>query len=98
VAKNVEFKRLERGFCDKQNPFARIWGDMMNYMTIIEASQKWNISPRRIQTLCSTGRIPGVERLGYCWAIPKDAQKPVDARVKSGKYIRKNQDVSNEAV
>ena len=25
--------------------------------------------------------------VGYCWAIPKDAEKPADARVKSGRYI-----------
>ena len=56
-------------------------------MTIKDASQKWNISKRRIQTLCSDGRIPGAERLGYCWVIPKDAKKPADARVKSGRYI-----------
>ena len=60
----------------------------MDYITISEAAKKWNISPRRIQTLCSTGRIPGVERLGYCWAIPINAEKPTDARVKSGKYRR----------
>lgn len=24
---------------------------------------------------------------GYCWLLPKDAEKPVDARIKSGKYI-----------
>ena len=27
------------------------------------------------------------ERAGYCWLLPKDAEKPVDARIKSGKYI-----------
>ncbi|MDU1323671.1 MAG: helix-turn-helix domain-containing protein [Clostridiales bacterium] len=59
----------------------------MDYMTITEASTKWNISTRRIQTLCSQGRIPGAERLGYCWVLPKDAVKPADARIKSGKYI-----------
>ena len=68
------------------------WGDDMNYMTIAEAAQKWDLSVRRVQTLCSTGRIPGTERLGYCWAIPIDAEKPADARVKSGKYIRSTQD------
>lgn len=59
----------------------------MDYMTISEAASKWNLSNRRIQTLCSQGRIPGAERAGYCWLIPKDAEKPVDARIKSGKYI-----------
>lgn len=59
----------------------------MDYMTISEATTKWNLSNRRIQTLCSQGRIPGAERAGYCWLLPKDAEKPVDARIKSGKYI-----------
>lgn len=59
----------------------------MDFMTIKDAAEKWNISKRRIQILCADGRIPGAERLGYCWAIPKDAQKPADARVKSGRYI-----------
>lgn len=83
-------------FCHKQNLFAFRRGDTMNYMTITEASKKWNLSTRRIQTLCSTGRIPGVERLGYCWAIPIDAQKPSDARIKSGKYIRSKDVPSKE--
>ena len=60
----------------------------MDYMTISEAATKWNISNRRIQTLCSQGRIPGAERAGYCWLLPKDAEKPADARIKSGKYIK----------
>ena len=59
----------------------------MDYMTISEAAKKWNLGPRRIQALCASGRISGVERLGRSWAIPKDAQKPVDARIKIGKYI-----------
>lgn len=62
-------------------------GDLMDYMTIIEASDKWGISRRRIQTLCSTGRIPGTERFGSAWMIPKEAVKPPDARIKSGKYV-----------
>ena len=64
-----------------------MWGVDMDYMTISEASMKWNLSARRISTLCKEGRIPGVERIGYCWLLPKDAVKPADARVKSGKYI-----------
>ena len=59
----------------------------MEYMTITEAAKKWGISNRRIQTLCVQDRIPGVSRLGSVWAIPRDAEKPADARIKSGKYI-----------
>ena len=59
----------------------------MEYMSITEASQKWGISNRRIKTLCVQERIPGAARLGSIWAIPSDAEKPTDARIKSGKYI-----------
>jgi len=27
-------------------------------------------------------------RIGFYWAIPADAEKPSDERVKSGKYIK----------
>lgn len=63
------------------------WGDEMDYMTISEAAEKWSLTRRRIQTLCATGRIPGTERFGSAWMIPKDAVKPADARIKSGKYV-----------
>lgn len=59
----------------------------MDYMTISEAAKKWNISARRIQILCAAGRVMGAERLGRNWAIPRGAEKPADARIKSGKYI-----------
>lgn len=86
ISKAAPWQPRER-FCHPQDLFAFSWGVEMDYMTISEASTKWNISARRIQTLCSQGRIPGAERLGYCWVLPKDAVKPADARIKSGKYI-----------
>ncbi len=52
------------------------------YMTASQASEKWNISQRRVQILCADGRIPGVFKLGDNWAIPDDAQKPDDKRRK----------------
>ena len=61
----------------------------MEYISTIQASQKWGISTRRIHTLCAEGRIEGVCRLGIAWAIPKDAKKPSDLRIKSGKYVKK---------
>ncbi|MFE4714774.1 helix-turn-helix domain-containing protein [Paenibacillus sp. NPDC056722] len=59
----------------------------MNYISIRQASEIWGISSRRVQVLCTEGRIPGVTRLGKSWAIPSHAKKPADARIKSGKYI-----------
>ena len=60
----------------------------MEYLSIRETSKKWGIGSRRIQTLCITGRIEGAARIGNIWAIPKDAEKPKDARIKSGKYVK----------
>ena len=61
---------------------------MENYITLSEAAKKWGISESRIRTLCSEGRIDGVTRFGRSWAIPENAKKPVDHRIKSGKYIK----------
>ena len=60
----------------------------MDYLSIRETSEKWGIGARRITVLCSAGRIPGAERIGKIWVIPKDAEKPKDARIKSGRYIK----------
>lgn len=64
----------------------------MDYMTIKEASEKWGISVRRIQAICNENRVPGVIKFGREWAIPKTAQKPIDNRIKSGKYIKNNKE------
>ena len=45
------------------------------------------LSTRRINVLCSEGRIPGATKIGSYWAIPAEAEKPKDARIKSGKYV-----------
>ncbi len=63
---------------------------MNEYMTIREAAGKWNISIRRINNLCNAGRIPGCVKFGVNWAIPADAEKPIDMRIKSGKYVKTN--------
>lgn len=55
----------------------------MDYMTLKQASEKWGVSPRMINYYCSEGRIPGAEKMGKVWLIPKDAKKPLDARRKS---------------
>ena len=64
-----------------------LWGDYMEYISITQAAEKWGLSRRRVLALCSQGRISGVSRLGTIWMIPSDAEKPADARIKSGKYI-----------
>jgi len=58
----------------------------MEYISAKQTAQKWGISERRVQILCEQGRIDGVFKLGNAWAIPKDAERPKDARVVTGKY------------
>ena len=60
----------------------------MDYISIKQLSEKWEISTRRIQILCRDGRIPGAMRIASIWAVPANAQKPKDARIKSGKYVK----------
>ena len=64
----------------------------MEYLSVKEVSKKWGLSTRRIQILCITGRIEGAERIGNMWVIPKNATKPADARIKSGKYVKEKND------
>lgn len=53
---------------------------MLQYITAKEAAEKWNISQRRVSILCAESRIPNVAMLGNMWIIPRNAEKPVDAR------------------
>ncbi len=59
---------------------------MEGYMTIKQAAEKWDVTPRRIQFLCSKGRIKGATKFGRDWAIPVDAKKPGDKRITTGEY------------
>ena len=57
----------------------------MEYLNITETAEKWGISPRRLQTLCATGKVEGATRFGKAWMIPKTTQKPIDGRTKASK-------------
>lgn len=52
----------------------------MDYMTTSEAARAWNISRRRVGYLLESGRIPGAQKKGKLWLIPKDAGRPADGR------------------
>ena len=57
----------------------------MDYMTLKEASEKWDVSPRWINYYCAAGRIPGAIKVATIWIIPKEAEKPADKRRKENK-------------
>lgn len=48
----------------------------MDFITIKEAAEQWEISSRRVQVLCSEGRVKGAFKHGNAWFIPKGARKP----------------------
>lgn len=52
-------------------------------MTVKQASEKWNISDRRVRVLCENGQIDGAYRIGKIWYIPDTADKPADGRIKA---------------
>ena len=60
----------------------------MDYMTLKGAAEKWGVTPRRANYYCAGGRIPGAEKKGRVWLIPKDAEKPVDGRTKQGRALK----------
>lgn len=60
----------------------------MKYLTTFEVAKKWGLSARRVGILCACDRIPGVQKAGRMWIIPEDAEKPTDARIRSGKYVK----------
>ena len=59
---------------------------MEGFLTIKEVAEKWNITNRQVQKMCSEGRILGASKFGNVWAIPEDAERPVDGRVTTGNY------------
>lgn len=61
---------------------------MNGYLKIREVAEKWGISERRINALCLEGRLEGAVKFGNTWAIPDELEKPDDARIKSGKYVK----------
>ena len=60
----------------------------MGYLSASQAAKKWNISQSRVQVLCSENRIEGAFKVGEVWAIPDDAPKPLDFRMKSNKAYK----------
>lgn len=58
----------------------------MEFLTTTEMAEKWNITRRRIATLCKEGRIEGAVLKGKTWLIPENVQKPDDPR-----RVRKSQ-------
>ena len=64
----------------------------MDYITAKEASEKWGVTPRRVNYYCAGGRIPGAVKMAGVWLLPKTAEKPLDGRTKHGKEQKNAKD------
>ena len=58
---------------------------MSDFLSVTEYSAKHFLDVSYVRKKIVEGRIPAV-KIGNQWAIPADAPKPDDKRVKSGKY------------
>ena len=58
---------------------------MFEYMTAQEASERWDISVRRVQRLCKEKRIEGVININRVWLIPKQRRNLQMADIKKTK-------------
>ena len=61
---------------------------MADMITVKEAAELWDLTPRRVSVLCKEGRIDGAVLTGHRWLIPAGTAKPADQRVKTGAYTK----------
>ena len=47
----------------------------MDYISVREVAQKWEISERRVQKLCEESRIDGIQKFGAFWDDPKNGKQ-----------------------
>lgn len=58
---------------------------MNRFITVKDASIKWNISERSVRNYCASKRVEGAIFKNGCWLIPEDAKKPTRINEKEGK-------------
>ena len=59
---------------------------------------EWGLSERTVNDLCKKGKIEGALKSGRIWQIPEDAKKPMDARIRSGKYVRQSAEAKRKSL
>jgi len=58
-----------------------------DYMSTREAADAWGLSMASVLRLCNLERIPGAGKVGHGWIIPRDAGRPADARITTGRWV-----------
>lgn len=58
---------------------------MNKFITVKEASIKWNLSERSVRNYCALGRVKGAILVGKTWMIPEGTKKPIRSNEKENK-------------
>lgn len=69
---------------------------MIEYLTVKEAGDIWNVSGRMVTIYCNNGKIDGAIKKGNLWLIPIDAEKPLDGRTIKAKKARSKNEQKND--
>lgn len=48
----------------------------MDYISVEQAADKWEVSVRTVQIYCTQNKIPGAEKRSGVWFIPQNAERP----------------------
>ena len=57
----------------------------MQYLSVAEMANRWNVSERSVRNYCAQARVPGAFLSGKTWNIPENASKPERANKKPTK-------------
>lgn len=67
----------------------------IRYIKAKELSARWGVTPRRINQLCTEGKLPGAYKEGKFWMIPDDVGRPDCLRENRNLYVREDSAVYN---
>lgn len=56
------------------------------YKSVKEIAQEWGLTVRRVQMLCTSGKLEGARKMGNVWVVPANVERPVDNRMTSGEF------------
>lgn len=68
------------------------------YRSIKEIAEEWGVTPRRVQMLCTAGKLAGAKKISNVWMVPADVERPIDNRVVTGAHIKVNSNTNARLV
>ena len=59
---------------------------MEGFTTVQTIAAQWGVTPAAVYDMCKAGKIDGAVKNKGRWYVPNNATRPLDARVRDGKY------------